>query len=87
MSTMNERAGNIKRALLLELAHVPVGYLEPERALRAVVRLCVSPEPQEAEVDAQLARLEADHLVVCEVDTFGVKRWKATAAGRAALQD
>ena len=87
MSKMNERAGNLKRALLLELAHVPAGYLEPEKSLRAVVRLCVSPEPEEAEVDAQLARLEADRLAVCVVDAFGVKRWKATAAGRAALQD
>lgn len=82
-----ERAINIKRALLVELAHVPAGYLEPEKALRAGVRLAVSPEPEEAELDRALARLEADGLAVCVVDGLGVKRWKASAAGLAALKD
>lgn len=82
---MTERATELRHALLEELANTPAGYLQPEKALRASLRLSVCPPPTEAEVDTALRRCEADAMTHCEVDALGSKRWCITGIGRAAI--
>lgn len=85
MINNNDRQRKIRTALLEELANTPRGYMQPQKALAASVRLSIVPPPTEAEMDEALARLEADAMIHCEVTALGVKRWCITGIGRAAL--
>lgn len=87
MTSTKERRNRIRAAILEELANTPRGYMQPEKALAASLRLSIVPPPTEAEMDEALARLEADAMIHCEVTALGVKRWCITAIGRAALAD
>lgn len=87
MINSKERARRIREAILEELANTPRGYMQPQKALAASVRLSIVPPPTEAEMDEALARLEADAMIHCEVTALGVKRWSITSLGRAALAD
>ena len=87
MINNNDRQRKIRTALLEELANTPRGYMQPQKALAASVRLSIVPPPTEAEMDEALARLEADAMIHCEVTALGVKRWCITSLGRAALAD
>lgn len=84
---MTERERLIASAILSELANTPSGYLQPETALRASLRLSVCPEPSAAEVDSALRRLEADAAIHCEPSALKGKRWSITSIGRALLAD
>ena len=87
MINNNDRQRKIRTALLEELANTPRGYMQPQKALAASVRLSIVPPPTEAEMDEALARLEADAMIHCEVTQLGVKRWCVTSIGRAALYE
>lgn len=87
MDNLRNRRRRIREAILEELANTPRGYMQPQKALAASVRLSIVPPPTEAEMDEALARLEADAMIHCEVTQLGVKRWCITAIGRAALAD
>lgn len=87
MTSTKERRNRIRAAILEELANTPRGYMQPQKALAASVRLSIVPPPTEAEMDEALARLEADAMIHCDVTALGVKRWCITAIGRAALAD
>ena len=87
MINNKERQCKIRTALLEELANTPRGYMQPQKALAASVRLSIVPPPTEAEMDEALARLEADAMIHCDVTALGVKRWCITSLGRAALAD
>ena len=87
MINNKERQRKIRTALLEELANTPRGYMQPQKALAASVRLSIVPPPTEAEMDEALARLEADAMIHCDVTALGVKRWCITSLGRAALAD
>lgn len=82
-----QRSRRIREAILEELANTPRGYMQPQKALAASVRLSIVPPPTEAELDEALARLEADAMIHCEVTQLGVKRWCITGIGRAALYE
>lgn len=82
-----QRSRRIREAILEELANTPRGYMQPQKALAASVRLSIVPPPTEAELDEALARLEADEMIHCEVTQLGVKRWCITGIGRAALYE
>lgn len=82
-----QRSRRIREAILEELANTPRGYMQPQKALAASVRLSIVPPPTEAELDEALARLEADTMIHCEVTQLGVKRWCITGIGRAALYE
>ena len=85
---MNKQRDRIIRHRLLEdLSNTPRGYMQPQEALEASARLSVCPAPTDAEFDGAFRRLEADALVHCEVDAWGVKRWRITPLGRAALAE
>ena len=85
MDNLRNRRRRIREAILEELANTPRGYMQPQKALAASVRLSIVPPPTEAEMDEALARLEADAMIHCEVTQLGVKRWCVTSIGRAAL--
>ena len=87
MDNLRDRHRRIREAILEELANTPRGYMQPQKALAASVRLSIVPPPTEAEMDEALARLEADAMIHCEVTALGVKRWCVTSIGRAALAD
>lgn len=87
MDNLRDRHRRIRAAILEELANTPRGYMQPQKALAASVRLSIVPPPTEAEMDEALARLEADAMIHCEVTKLGVKRWCVTSIGRAALAD
>jgi len=82
----HERARALRLAILEELAHTPVRYLQPERALVASLQLSLCPPPASQEVQVALDRLEADALIHCEVDSLRGKLWCITSLGRAALR-
>lgn len=85
MDNLRDRHRRIRAAILEELANTPRGYMQPQKALAASVRLSIVPPPTEAEMDEALARLEADAMIHCDVTALGVKRWCITGIGRAAL--
>lgn len=85
MDNLRNRRRRIREAILEELANTPRGYMQPQKALAASVRLSIVPPPSEPEMDEALARLEADAMIHCEVTALGVKRWCITGIGRAAL--
>ena len=87
MDNLRDRHRRIRAAILEELTNTPRGYMQPQKALAASVRLSIVPPPTEAEMDEALARLEADAMIHCDVTALGVKRWCVTAIGRAALAD
>ena len=87
MDNLRDRHRRIRAAILEELANTPRGYMQPQKALAASVRLSIVPPPTEAEMDEALARLEADAMIHCEVTQLGVKRWSITGIGRAALYE
>ena len=87
MDNLRNRRRRIREAILEELANTPRGYMQPQKALAASVRLSIVPPPTEAEMDEALARLEADAMIHCDVTALGVKRWCVTSIGRAALAD
>ena len=87
MTTTQDRNRRIRAAILEELANTPRGYMQPQKALAASVRLSIVPPPTEAEMDEALARLEADEMIHCEVTQLGVKRWCITGIGRDALYE
>lgn len=87
MDNLRDRSRRIRAAILEELANTPRGYMQPQKALAASLRLSIVPPPTEAEMDEALARLEADAMIHCEVTALGVKRWCITGIGRAALYE
>ena len=87
MDNLRDRRRRIRAAILEELANTPRGYMQPEKALAASLRLSIVPPPTEAEMDEALARLEADAMIHCEVTALGVKRWCITGIGSAALYE
>ena len=87
MDNLRDRHRRIRAAILEELANTPRGYMQPQKALAASVRLSIVPPPKDAEMDEALARLEADAMIHCDVTALGVKRWCVTSIGRAALAD
>lgn len=87
MDNLRDRRRRIRAAILEELANTPRGYMQPEKALAASLRLSIVPPPTEAEMDEALARLESDAMIHCEVTALGVKRWCITGIGRAALYE
>lgn len=84
---LKERNRRIRTAILEELANTPRGYMQPQKALVASLRLSIVPPPTDVELDEALARLEADAMIHCDVTALGVKRWCITGIGRAALAE
>lgn len=84
---MNDREITLRRAILEELDNTPRSYLQPDRALRASLRLSVCPPPSDAETTDALRRLEAEAMLHCEVDALGALKWCITGVGRAALKE
>lgn len=84
---MNDREITMRRAILEELDNTPRTYLQPDRALRASLRLSVCPPPTDAETTDALRRLEAEAMVHCEVDPLGAIKWGITSLGRSALKE
>lgn len=72
--------------ILSQLDKLPASYMQPESALRASVTLAMHPSPAPGELDASLARLEADKLILCTVDRLRQKRYAISPLGRATLQ-
>ncbi len=87
MDNLRDRRRRIREAILEELANTPRGYMQPQKALAASVRLSIVPPPTEAEMDEALARLEADAMIYCDITPLGVKRWCITGIGRTALYE
>ena len=87
MINSKERARRIRTAILEELANTPRGYMQPQKALIASIRLSIVPPPTDTEQDQALARLEADAMIHCDITPLGVKRWCITGIGRAALAE
>ena len=84
---MTAREITLRRAILDELDNTPRSYLQPDRALRASLRLSVCPPPTDAETTDALRRLEAEAMIHCEVDALGTIKWCITSLGRAALYE
>lgn len=81
------RERRVRSEILDELANTPRGYMQPDRALAASLRLSIVPPPSDAELSDALARLEADAMIHCDISALGEKRWCITGIGRAALYE
>lgn len=84
---MNQYA-KIKINVLRILSRMPVGYPQQESALRAELRLMMSPEPGSSDVGLGLGELEDMNLIgSTRCILTGEKKYSITDAGRLMLSE